>query len=1139
MTGRYSILICCFLVASSTLLSARTGHGQELDPQKVRVSLSAENQPLAQVFRDIEQKTAFRFFYNASSFNASQSVSIRADNATVARILRKLGKETGLEFKQINNYFSVRPRRDAPAALVQIGTRSRGMPSVAMPAPSAIPGLPEDTTFTGKVTDAAGSPLVGVTIKVEGTPLGAVTNASGEYTLEAPSGSTLLFSYVGYDEKTVQLNGTLPTTIVMDLSTSGLNEVVVIGYGTKKKKDLTGAVSVINSGDVKDIPVGGVDQLMQGKAAGVAVTAQTGAPGDAIAVRIRGVGTINNNDPLYIIDGVPTKDGINEIAPGDIESINVLKDASSAAIYGARASNGVVIITTKKGKSGKARLSFSNYTGIQTAGHLIKMANTDQYVKAFNTAALTDGRPLIPTGMLDTLPNVDWLKETLKPAIITNTHLSVSGGNDNSQFIVSANYFKQNGLINHSSYDRFNIRTSLTSELSKLFTIGTNMNLSYSKKRVVGTSGDGYGAGNPGASVVRYALFRTPATPVYNKSGQFVDLPNPPDFFGDGYNPVAFADATNDNFNYYTVLGDAYLTFTPIKNLTLKSDIGVNLIFTFYKQFFETWGIDRSINSPNSLAQSSMNELNYNWTNTATYEVALGGKNTLTFLAGTEAIKDVVKGISASRQNYVNQGPHFQFLDNGLTNPLNGGNESHWGLFSLFGRVGYEYGSKYLLNFNVRRDGSSRLSPGNQYGNFFSGSAGWRLDQEKFIQRIKQISLLKLRVSVGQLGNQDIGNYPYASIISGGQYYPFGGVSTEGYTITSKGNPNVKWETSTQTDVGVDLGLFKDALQVTADYFIKNTSHMLLSIPEPSSAGSAGSPTENAGKVRNSGVELDVTFNHRISRKASYKISGNFATLHNKVLSLAGGKPIPGGRIDNNYYATMTTVGQPIGAFYLLKDEGIFQTPLDVITHAYQGPNIQPGDMKFKDINSDGVIDQNDRSFVGSPIPKFTYGLTGDVNYGHFDLSVFFQGVYGNKLYDQVLTDIEGFYRPFNITERIATKSWDGPGSSNEFPRLSWQGATNNKQPSTRFLESGSYVRLKNLQIGYSFGNSLLSRLKVSSVRFFVSAQNMFTITKYTGLDPEMYLNNNSAADGVRAVGIDWGTYPSARTYTAGVNINF
>lgn len=1138
MTGRFSILIFTTLCAASTVLAAKDGFGQEPNPKKVFLSLSVDNQPLDKVFKDIEQQTAFRFFYNASSFDASQAVTLQGENVSVAHVLSRLSSETGLEFKQIHNYFSVRPRRPLS------GKRTDDTPAMVQNLPGTIRGLgwqgfPGDTTVTGKVADAAGNPLVGVTVKVEGTALGSVTDPSGEYRIAAPAGSILVFSYIGYDEKRLELGPGLPATVVLSASTSGLNEVVVVGYGTQKKKDLTGAVSVINQDDIRDIPVGGVDQIMQGKTSGVAVTAQTGAPGDAIAVRIRGIGTINDNDPLYIVDGVPTKDGINEIAPGDIEGINVLKDASSAAIYGARASNGVVIITTKKGKSGKARLSFSNYTGVQTHGHLIKMADTKAYVQAFNTAALADGRPQIPASMEDTLPDVNWLKEILRPALITNTQLSISGGNDNSQYIVSANYYKQGGMIDNSSYDRFNLRTGVTSTLSKMFTLGTHINLAYSKTREVGTSGDGYGDGNPGASVVRYALFRTPATPVYNKSGQFVDLPDPPDLFGDGYNPVAYADAFDRNFYNYTVLGDAFLEITPVAHLTLKSDIGLNLVMTDYKQFFKTWGIDRSINSPNSLAQSHSNELNYNWTNTAQYILSLGEKHTVTILAGTEAIKDDVTGLSASRQNYVNQSADFQYLDNGLSNPQNGGNESHWGLFSLFGRLGYDYAGKYLLNLNMRRDGSSRLAPGNRYGDFFSGSAGWRLDQESFLKNVRQISLLKLRVSVGELGNQEIGNYPYASIISGGAYYPFGGTPAEGYTITSKGNPDVRWETSTQTDVGLDVALFQNALSVTADYFIKHTSHMLLSIPEPSSAGSAGSPTENAGSVRNNGLELDVSYDHRVNRRLSYKIGANFATLHNEVLSLAGGKPIPGGRIDNNYYATLTTVGEPIGAFYLLRDEGIFQTPVEVVTHAYQGPGIQPGDVKFKDVNKDGVIDQNDRSFVGSPIPKFTYGLTGTIDYGDFDLSVFFQGVYGNKIYDQVMTDIEGFYRPFNITQRVAEKSWHGEGTTNEFPRLSWQGATNNKQPSTRFLEDGSYVRLKNVQVGYSFSSNLLTRIKVSSVRLFISAQNVFTITKYTGLDPEMYLNNNSLSDGVRAVGIDWGTYPSARTFTGGINIQF
>jgi len=1000
-----------------------------------------------------------------------------------------------------------------------------------------------DTVITGTIISQGGTPVSGASITVQGTTTGTVTDTAGYFQLNVPNNATLVISSVGFQPQTIPVVNQTSIQVTLTENVTGLNDVVVVGYTTQRKKDLTGAVSVINSKDIKNIPVGGVEQVMQGKAPGVAITAQTGAPGDAIAVRIRGIGTINDNSPLYIIDGVPTKTGINEISPNDIESINILKDASSAAIYGARASNGVVIVTTRRGRSGKTSVSLNAYTGIQTPGNLITMANTPQYVAAYNTAAATDGRELIPTGMLDTLPDVNWLNEVLQNAPINNLQLSLNGGNENSQYIVSANYFDQDGLINNSSYKRFNIRTSVNSTLSKLFKVGTNINLSYSKQRQVGTSGDGFGNGNPGASVVRYALFRTPATPVYDKNGVLVDLPNPSQFFGDGLNPVGLADNTDRNFEYYAVLGDVFVELDPIKNLKLRSDLGGNLVLTNYKQFFPTWGVDRFINSPNSLAQASATQLDYNFTNTATYDV-FAGDHIINLLVGTEAIKSDVKQLSASRTNYVDQSSNFQYLDNGLGAQQNGGNESNWALFSLFSRVNYSYKDKYLASFNFRRDGSSRLDPSDRYGNFYSGSVGWRIDQENFFKQNTNISLLKLRASIGQLGNQEIGNYSYVSIVSGGYYYPFGGVPTQGYTVTSEGNPNVKWETSTQTDVGLDLGLFRNALQFTADYFIKKTSGVLLAIPLPSSAGNVSGPTQNAGDIQNEGLELQAIYNSNASKRFTYSIIANFATLKNKVTSLANATPIAGGRIDNNYFATLTTVGQPVGEFYLLQQEGIFQTAEEVFTHAYQGPNVQAGDVAYKDISGpkgepDGIIDNYDRTFAGSPIPKFTYGLTGNFGYNNFDLSLFFQGAAGNKIYNQVMTDIEGFYRAFNVTEDVAVNSWHGEGTSNSLPRLSWNGATNNKMPSTRFLEDGSYFRLKNVQLGYTFSKENLSRLNISNIRVYVSATNLFTITNYKGLDPEMYISNNSLGEGDRAVGIDWGTYPLARTYTFGVNINF
>lgn len=1101
-----ALLLITFLQVSAKV------HSQD------RITLSEKGISWAQFFDLLQKKSNYTFVYKDDVLPRQEKIDVAVVERTVPQILDKVMGSSALTYQVLSGNLVVVTARLADAG---------------------------DVRISGRVLSAAGDALVGASVKVKGTTMGVSTDAGGNFSLVVPEEATLVISYIGYQEQEIPVSGRTQFTIVLQAVPGNINEVVVIGYGTTRKKSLTGAVSTIRASDLNNLPVGDVSQIMQGKAAGVAITQSTGAPGTPISVRIRGIGTINNNDPLYIIDGVPTKDGINAISPNDIEDISILKDASSASIYGARASNGVVLVTTKKGRSGKPRFSFNAYSGVQSPEKYIKMTNTREYVTAFNTAAAVDGRKQIPLGMLDTLPNIDYQHQVLKSANLTNMQLSVSGGSENTQYMVSASYFTQEGLIKNSAYDRLSIRSSVTSTLSKLFKFGTNMNLAYNKTRQVGSSGDGYGNGNPGASVMRYALFRTPALPVYYAPGQYLDLPTPDSlayFFGDGLNPVGLAANTDRNFYNYSLLGDAFLEITPIKNLRIRSDIGTNLILSEYKQFYPTWGGPiRFQNIPNSLAQSYSNNFTYNWTNTATYNLNFG-EHGLEVLVGTEAVDNAIRQISASRTTYVNQSGSYQYLDNGTLNPLNGGNESQWALFSLFGRLSYQYNDKYLASINFRRDGSSRLDPHDRYGNFFSGAVGWRIDKEAFMANVRNVSLLKLRASLGQLGNQEIGNYSYTSVVGPtGGYYPFGGTPVPGYTIVAKGNPNVKWETSTQTDVGLDLGLFNNALNFTLDYYNKKTSNMLLSIPAPSSGGGAGNPTENAGTVVNRGFEFEVNYRKAINRDWRYEISANFATVHNEVISLAGGRPIPAGRIDNNLYGTITTEGQPIGEFYLLQMDGIFQTPLEVFTHAYQGAGIMPGDVKFRDMNHDGVIDQNDRVYAGSPIPKFTYGFTGNLSYKELDLTLFFQGVNGNKIYNQVLTDIEGFYRSFNITERAASKAWTKQGSTNAFPRLSWTGAQNNKQASTRFLENGSYLRLKNVQLGYRIPAGVLSHWKVSGVRLFVSVQNAFTITKYTGLDPEMATSANAATsgDGDKAIGIDWGTYPSARTYTAGVNINF
>jgi TonB-linked SusC/RagA family outer membrane protein len=1022
-----------------------------------------------------------------------------------------------------------------------------------------------DMKVTGKVTDANGEALIGASITLKNGKGLTVTDISGNFTATVSENATLVVSYIGFQTQEVAVEGRAQINIVLKEQPGNLNEVVVTGYGTQHKKDLTGAVSVISAQDINGIAVGDAAQILQGKAAGVSVTESSGQPGGGITVQIRGIGTINGVSPLYIVDGIPTQNGINEISPDDIESFSVLKDASSAAIYGARAAGGVVIITTKHGVAGKTKVSASVYSGVQSAQNLIPMANNAQYIAAYNTAAANDGRPAITNALLNTLgttpgtyplSNTNWLQALLRPANITNASLSLSGGNDNTNYIVSGNYFDQGGLIQNSLYNRFSLHTAINSTLSKYIKVGTNVNLGYSKTGLVGDGGDGR---NGGASVVRYALFRTPGTPVRDPSGQFVSLPEQDqstggigNFLGDGLNPVQLAANTN-NYNYnYSVLGDAFVELTPIKGLKIRSDFGLDASLLNNKQFDPTFGtpvgdpyqgVDgqptQTVNSPNALSQSQNNTVNYNWTNTATYDLTLR-KHVFTFLLGTEIIKNDIQTSGESTEGFVNQQSGFQYLSNGTTSyDLVSGGETHFGLSSVFGRINYQYNNKYLASVNYRNDASSTLDPAHQSQSFYSGSLGWRVDQEDFMKNIKSISTFKLRASYGEAGNsQGIGDYPYASLLSGNSYYPFGGTSNQGYTISTIGNPNIRWETNTQTDGGVDLGFFNNALLLTVDYYVKNTSNVLLPGVEPTSAGNAAPPIINAGKVRDQGLEVELTYRQIVNKDWNYSVKGNFATLNDDVVSLGGGAPIAGGQIGSNFI-TLTQIGHPIGSFYLLQDEGIFQNQQQILTHAYQGQGIRPGDVMYKDINGDGVINQNDRAFSGSPIPKFTYGMTANVQYKHFDLSVFFQGVYGNKIYNQVATDIAGFYRPFNITETTATKSWTGPGSTNTNPLLSWNDAPNNTQFSTRFLESGSYLKLKNTQLGYTLSPNALKCLGVSSARFYVSGTNLLTFTKYTGLDPEIYQNQNNQGDGPRGAGIDWGTYPSARTITVGVNANF
>ncbi|MBS1490340.1 MAG: TonB-dependent receptor [Bacteroidetes bacterium] len=1005
-------------------------------------------------------------------------------------------------------------------------------------------------TITGAVTSDTNEPLAGVTVLIKNSGTGTSTDAEGKFLIQLPSdyanGGVLIFSFVGYITQEVSLNNQQTFLITLKEDAKALEEVVVTGYQSEERNKVMGAVVTVKPELLTKIPVAGIDQAIQGRIPGVVVTQNTGAPGEGVIVRIRGVGSLNsNNQPLYVIDGMPTLDA-TAIAPQDIQTLTVLKDASASALYGARAANGVILITTKMSSTNKLTISYSGQMGVQSPTRLVPMASTSQYVSIYNEAAHTDNadlpsflqRPYISNQLTATLPNVNQVKAIIQPSAMIETHsLSFSGGEGKTRFFLAGSYFKQNGIIKASNYSRLTARVNVESELKKWLKTGINLNISHAITDLIGSSGDG--AGGNGGSVLRYAYFRSPAVPVYDSTGNFVDKPDRYDLFGDGYNPVGMLAYNQNRLKADRIFGRYFITLTPIEGLTFTSSIGVDLISQNHRRFDRNWGTGLRINNPNRLTVADDRNGTYTFSNFATYTKTLGSQN-IAVLVGTEAIKTSLYDITATDTQFATQSSNLVYLGNGLGQKTLSETLQGNALLSFFGKISYDIDKKYLASVTVRRDGSSRFGSSNRYGNFYAGSLGWRIDKESFLQNTQWLDKLLLRVGYGVVGNQEIPNYAFSDQYGVTYNYPFGGIKNVGYAVSQLGNANIKWESSNQLNAGADFAIWNGRLTGSIDFFNKITSGLLNNQPIATSAGLAASPIVNNGKILNRGFELALNYSDNIG-ELRYTISPNAGILHNEVLSV--NSPIPGG-LYGSQYVTLTEKGHQVGSFYMLQMEGIFQNATDIFTHAVQGPSsgisrIQPGDVKFKDQNGDGIIDQNDRKHLGSAIPVVSGGINISASYKGFDLSVFFQGAYGQKILSVLNRDIEGFYRPFNVTERYFKNHWTGEGSSNQYPRASWNASGNNTQISSRFLESGSYTRLKNLQVGYTLPKQMVKRYGLSSFRIYFSGTNLITWSPYSGMDPEMSVSNNSASDGDKANGIDWGTYPAAKSYNVGVNITF
>ncbi len=976
-------------------------------------------------------------------------------------------------------------------------------------------------TVEGRVTDQAGNILSGVTVMVPGTTVATQTDVNGTYKLKLPGAATKLqFSYVSFKTQTITLNGRGVINISLESDLKALNDVVVIGYQSIRKSDLTGAASVVKATDLKKVSATTVGEALQGLAPGVDVRSG-GQAGEESVVQIRGIGNLSNNDPLYVIDGLITTQGSRDFNPNDIESIQILKDASAAAIYGSLAANGVIIITTKKGKNGPMVINFSAKYGVENIPKRWDLTNNVQFAdlnrQAYINAGLTP-ESSVAIATFNPAINTDWQSAVMKTGSKQEYNVDFSGGSPAGNYLVSANYFKNDGTIIGTSFDRIGLRVN-TSGRKGIFSIGENINLTSTARDLM--------EGNPFIDMVRML----PVIPIYNPS-------NPGGYgYGSdaaytfGTNPVAYNNLVHANQYFSTLRGNGYVELKPLSWFTYKFNAAVEARFDHFTSFREngSW----TYNQPQDPAQFYENRADYLlqlYENTINFSHDFK-KHHIDGVLGTSWRIDNYDFMSGSKQTYTptSSGNYFTVLDAGGTNPQVGGNINRFTTLSFFGRVNYNYDERYLLSGTLRNDADSRFGEKNRNGNFPSVSAAWRISKESFF-KADWVSDLKIRASYGVLGNSAIGAYDRLALISLFPTAVFGSGQTiqNGAIQVNGNNENLKWEERKTLNFGFDADLFKDAFSISGEYYRAKTSDVLIQLPLPLTSGFSGTaPYVNAANLQNTGFELALTYRNN-KNLFKYSVSANISTVKNEVTYLPGVVP---------YLSTGLTrvpVGQPIGEFYLLKTDGIFQNQAEIDAHATQ-PGAKPGDIRYVNINHDGKIDVNDRTAAGSPFPKFESGLQFNGSYKRFRVSLQFYSVYGNKIYNTVRSTIDRF--DDNSNYRRGISPWTPTNTNTTFPRIAYSGDLdiqyNTRGDSNRWLEDGSYLKLRDVEFGYAIPESILKTYGFTNVKVYVSGQNLFTITKYTGLDPDIVGN------GLLERGVDNGNYPATRLISVGLQAGF
>jgi len=957
--------------------------------------------------------------------------------------------------------------------------------------------------ISGRITETTGEPIVGATVVIKGMDVGTVTDIDGNFTINAPEGSLLVISYVGY--VTQEVAPSQGMTITLETDSRILEQVVVVGYGSQSKKNITGSISSVDGKDFENRPVFSTAQALQGKAAGVQVTQPSGKPGTEFSIRIRGTNSVNaNNDPLYVIDGVPTTDtrGLN---PNDIENIQILKDAASASIYGARASNGVVLITTKKGAAGKTSTTFNTYVGFSQLAKKIDVLDGAQYIQYMQER----GEPIS-----DDNANTDWQEETFGTGINQNYQLAFSGGTEKGRYYLSLGYLKDKGMVNPAAFNRYSARLNVDSKINDWLTVGSNLNFYRTNST---NAGDNASSGRGG--IILSALNSPPNLGIYDADNPEQFSTNP--FQASWETPLSYMSRDEETSNN-RLIGNVFTEIRLFKDLKFRSSVGAdvsNAVYEFYVDPVRTVYGRQNHGISNVSKSEYMSLLNEN---TLTYAKYFG-KNSLTALAGFSVQENAyghayinTKDLPLQPVQTTNAGNQIEGAGNSKTSSA---------LVSQFGRIIYDYDTKYLLTAALRRDGSSKLAPGNKWDIFPSFSAGWRLSQEKFFEGAGMINDLKLRGGWGQTGNQEgLSDFASFGLLDFSRITPGTTLIGPGIRRFSIANPDLTWEKTTQTNFGLDITTWNNRLTFTADVYWKTTKGLIMSIPLPSSVGVDQPFVRNDGELTNSGIEFAVSSENIKGNALRWSTDFNISFNKNEVTKLELQKVYDyAGIYSNSQSAIRMTEGQPLGSFFGYISEGV---------------DPETGNIVYRDVDGNGSITPDDRTFIGQAAPKFIYGMTNNLSFMNFDLSIFIQGVQGNDIFNATKMDLEGMFDSKNQSTNVLDR-WQQIGDVTDVPKANsaGDGSLDNIHNSSRFVEDGSFLRLKSVTLAYNFPASWMQRAKIKNLSIYATAQNLLTFTKYTGFDPEVnaYGVNSRGTE----FGVDYGTYPQTRQVVFGLNITF